>query len=138
MFEALSERLEKVRARAEKGLISSIDFIKELCQLATETLEAERATSAETELAAPPIKTAESALTELFREARTDKTPAIVERLVKDIDDIVRKERFASWQTTTEGKKLVGKSLLETLLRYQLHKDKELYGRAYAYIEQYY
>ncbi len=142
VFLALSERLEKVRERAEKGLISSIDFIKELCQLATETLEAEKAamqTATESAPAAlPPAKTAESALTELFQEVRSPDTPAIVERIVKDIDAIVRKVRFPSWQTSTEGKRLVGKSLRETLLRYQLHKDQDLYAKAYGYIEQYY
>lgn len=143
VFVALSERLEKIRDRAEQGLISSIDFIKELCQLAKETLEAEREAEAQAEanqepVVTAPAKTAQSALTELFLELRTDKTPTILERLVKDIDEIVRKVRFPSWQTTTEGKKLVGKSLRETLLRYQLHKDHELYAKAYEYIEQYY
>ena len=33
-FKELSERLEAVRDKAEKGLINSIEFIKELCQIA--------------------------------------------------------------------------------------------------------
>ncbi len=37
IFQQLSERLESIRGRAEKGLINSIEFIKELCQLAKET-----------------------------------------------------------------------------------------------------
>jgi type I restriction enzyme R subunit len=34
IFKQLSERLEALRERAEKGLINSIEFIKELCQIA--------------------------------------------------------------------------------------------------------
>ena len=40
-FKALSERLEELRDRAQQGLISSIEFVKELCKLAKETLETE-------------------------------------------------------------------------------------------------
>ncbi|KAA9338437.1 HsdR family type I site-specific deoxyribonuclease [Hymenobacter busanensis] len=133
-FLALSERLEKVRARAEQGLISSIEFIKELCQLATETLQAEK----NVEAPVAEQQNAKSALTELFLEIRTDKTPAIVERIVTDIDEIVRKVRFPSWQTTEAGKKLVRSELRKALLKYQLHKDHELFEKAYQYVEQYY
>jgi type I restriction enzyme R subunit len=46
-FKHLSERLEAIRDKAEKGLINSIEFIKELCQLAKETLQAEKGTEPE-------------------------------------------------------------------------------------------
>ena len=42
VFKKLSERLEALRDKAEKGLINSIEFIKELCQIAKETLQAEK------------------------------------------------------------------------------------------------
>ncbi len=41
-FKALSERLEALRDKAEKGLISSIEFVKELCKLAKDTIQAEK------------------------------------------------------------------------------------------------
>jgi type I restriction enzyme, R subunit len=133
-FIALSERLERVRDRAEKGLISSIDFIKELCLIAKETLQAEK--NAEVPFQEP--KTAKSALTDLFAALRTEETPAIVERIVTDIDEIVRKVRFPSWQTTDAGKRLVRSELRKALLKYQLHKDHDLFEKAYGYIEEYY
>ena len=77
-------------------------------------------------------------LTELFLELKTDKTPAIVERIVSDIDEIVRMVRFDGWQETIPGEREVQKSLRKTLLKYQLHKDEELFNRAYAYIKEYY
>ncbi|MGR8980516.1 MAG: type I restriction endonuclease subunit R [Gammaproteobacteria bacterium] len=42
VFKKLSERLEELRDKAEKGLIHSIEFIKKLCEIARETLQAEK------------------------------------------------------------------------------------------------
>lgn len=132
-FVALSERLEAVRDRAEKGLISSIDFIKELCQIARDTLQAER------DVFTPEERnTAKSVLTDLFLELKNDQTPAVVERIVNDIDAIVKIVRFPGWQTTVAGEREVQKSLRKTLLKYQLHKEDELFEKAYAYIKEYY
>lgn len=46
--------------------------------------------------------------------------------------------RFPDWQRTTQGERLVQKELRLTLLKYQLHRDQDLFDRAYAYIKQYY
>ncbi len=42
-------------------------------------------------------KTPQAALTELLLEIKTDQTPAVVERIVTDIDAIVRVVRFPFW-----------------------------------------
>jgi len=132
-FKRLSERLEAVRDRAEKGLINSIEFIKELCQIAKETLQAEKGTEPETEQ-----KNAKAALTELFLELKTDTTPAIVERIVNDIDEIVRVVRFDGWQNSTVGEREVKRELRKVLwTKYQI-KDEDLFNRAYDYIKEYY
>ena len=133
IFRALSERLDAVRLKAEQGLISSIEFIKELCQLSKETLEAERDVYTPEER-----KSANTALTELFLEMKNDKTPAVVERIVNDIDEIVKIVRFPGWQTSVAGEREVQKSLRKTLLKYQLHKEEELFEKAYQYIKEYY
>ncbi|OSZ79039.1 DEAD/DEAH box helicase [Chitinophagaceae bacterium IBVUCB1] len=132
-FKKLSERLDEVRLKAEKGLISSIDFIKELCQIAKDTLIAERDVYSPEEK-----KSAKTALTELFLELKTDKTPAVVERIVNDIDAIVNIVRFPGWQNSVAGEREVQKSLRKTLLKYQLHKEEELFEKAYLYIKEYY
>lgn len=132
-FKKLSERLEALRDKAEQGLISSIDFIKELCKIAKETVQAEK------ELEAIYIeKTPKSALTDLFLELKNDETPAVVERIVTDIDSIVRVVRFPGWQKTASGEREVQKSLRQALLKYKLHKEQVLFDRAYEYIKQYY
>lgn len=132
-FKSLSERLEALRDKAELGLITSIEFIKELCKLAKETVEAER------ELEELVIKkTPKAALTELFMELKDEETPAVVERIVENIDAIVRVVRFPGWQKTSSGEREVQKSLRKALLKYKLHKDQILFERAYGYIKEYY
>ena len=81
---------------------------------------------------------AKEALTELFNDAKGKNTHIIVERIVADIDDIVKKVRFPDWQHTTAGERLVQKELRRTLLKYKLHTDQELFDKAYSYIRQYY
>lgn len=81
---------------------------------------------------------AKAALTDLFLETKTDQTPAVVERIVNDIDSIVKVVRFDGWQTTTAGERTVQQSLRKALLKYKLHKDQELFDRAYGYIKEYY
>tara|TARA_B100000678_G_scaffold244077_1_gene215905 strand:- start:818 stop:3784 length:2967 start_codon:yes stop_codon:yes gene_type:complete len=132
-FKSLSERLEELRDRAEQGLISSIEFVKELCKIAKETVQAEKELEEVIQTKSP-----KAALTELFLELKNDQTPAVVERIVTDIDSIVRIVRFPGWQTTTSGEREVQQSLRKALLKYKLHKDQALFDRAYAYIKEYY
>jgi type I restriction enzyme R subunit len=132
-FIALSKRLDDLRLRAEQGLTGSIDFIKELCQIARETVQAEKE-----ELTAPEQKDAKTALTELFLELKTENTPAVIGRIVDDIDSIVKVVRFPGWQNTVAGEREVQKALRKTLLKYKLHKEEELFNKAYLYIKEYY
>ena len=133
IFKKLSERLETIRDKAEKGLINSIEFIKQLCEIAKETLQAEKQQNSKEQ-----EKSAKAALTELFLEIKTDQTPAIVERIVNDIDEIVRLVRFDNWQNTIPGEKLVMKELRRILwVKYPI-KDEELFNKSYEYIKEYY
>jgi len=132
-FMALGERLEKVKERHEQGFLTSLEFLKQILEIAKEVLEAEKETEPEEER-----DRAKEALTELFSEARSQNTHIIVERIVADIDDIVKKVRFPDWQHTSQGERLVQKELRKALLKYKLHTDQELFDRAYGYIRQYY
>ena len=79
-----------------------------------------------------------AALTSLFEEIRTSETPIVVQRIVDDIDDIVRKVRFPEWQATNAGEREVRKALRRTLFKYKLHADTELFEKAYGYVKEYY
>lgn len=132
-FTALGERLEKIKERHEQGFLTSLEFLKQFLEIAKEVLQAERESDPEEER-----YRAKEALTELFNEARNRNTNIIVERIVADIDDIVKKVRFPTWQHTTQGQRLVQKALRDILhLKYKL-KDQDLFDRAYGYIKQYY
>ena len=133
-FVELSERLENLRLKHEQGLLASLDFLKGLLDLAKDVVEAEKETDPEEN----PEEVGKAALTELFDSARSTDTPIIVERVVADIDEIVRTVRFPSWQDTDAGKREVQKALRRSLLKYKLHKDQDLFDRAFAYITQYY
>ncbi|MEW6403587.1 MAG: HsdR family type I site-specific deoxyribonuclease [Chloroflexota bacterium] len=132
-YRKLSERLEKLKEQHEAGQLHSIAFLKALLDLARDLVNAEKEV--------PPAEDEDrgkSALTELFQQTRTTDTPIVVERIVDDIDDIVRKIRFEGWQATEGGKREVRKALRRTLAKYKLHKDEELFEKAYGYVREYY
>lgn len=132
-FIALGERLEMLRERHEAGLLHSLDFLKELLTLAREVVQAEKQVD--------PIdeqSKAKAALTELFAEVKNDNVPVVVERIVTDIDEIVRMVRFPGWQNTKAGEREVQKALRKVIyVKYQI-KDQELFDKAFGYIRQYY
>lgn len=132
-FKQLSERLDALRDRFESGQISSVEFLKQLLEIAKETLQAEKEVPPEED----EVR-GKAALTELFNEVKTVETPIMVERVVADIDEIVRLVRFPGWQGTQAGEREVKKALRKALFKYKLHADEELFEKAYSYIRQYY
>ncbi len=132
-FIALGERLERIKERHEQGFLTSLEFLKQILELAQEVVAAEKETDPEEER-----DRAKEALTELFQEAKNTNTHIIVERIVADIDEIVKKVRFPDWQHTSQGERLVQKELRKALLKYKLHTDQDLFDRAYGYVREYY
>lgn len=104
-FVHLGEKLEALREKHEQGLITSIEFLKLLLELAKEAAQAEKEVVPEQE-----IDKGIAALTELFNGIKNKSTPVIVERIVADIDSIVKIVRFDGWQSTTAGKQEVKKA----------------------------
>ena len=132
-FIKLGERLEELRERHEQGLITSIEFLKHLLIIAKEVASAEREIVPE-----PELDKGKAALTELFNGIKNDKTPIIVERIVTDIDGIVKIVRFEGWQNTTAGQQEVKKALRSVVwVKYKI-KDNDVFDKAYKYIEMYY
>lgn len=132
-FIKLGEKLEALREKHEQGLITSIEFLKLLLELAKEAAQAEKEVVPEAE-----IDRGVAALTELFNGLKNRATPVIVERVVADIDSIVKLVRFDGWQSTTSGKQEVKKALRSIVwIKYKI-KDKDVFDKAYSYIEQYY
>ena len=132
-FKQLSERLDALKDRFESGQINSVEFLKQLLEIAKETVETEKEV-----LPDENEELGKTALTELFKEVKTTATPIIVERVVTDIDEIVRLVRFPGWQGTLAGEREIKKALRKALFKYRLHADEELFEKAYSYIRQYY
>ena len=133
LYRKLSERLERLKEQHEAGQLHSIAFLKALLDLARDLVNAEKEV--------PPAEDEDrgkTALTELFQQTRSADTPIMVERIVDDIDDIVRQIRFPDWQSTEGGKREVRKALRRTLAKYKLHTDTELFEKAYGYVKEYY
>lgn len=132
-FVQLGEKLESLREKHERGLVTSIEFLKLLLELAKEAAQAEKEVVPEEE-----VDKGKAALTELFNGVKNAQTPVIVERIVNDIDDIVKYVRFPDWQDTTTGKQEIKKALRSIIwIKYKI-KDKDVFDKAYQYIEQYY
>ena len=132
-FKALSERLDALRDRFETGVLNSVEFLKQLLQIAKEVLQAEKETPPEED-----EDRGKAALSELFAEVKTAETPIMVERVVADIEEIVRFVRFPGWQDTLAGEREIKKALRKALFKYKLHAEEELFEKAYSYIRQYY
>jgi type I restriction enzyme, R subunit len=114
-------------------VLTSIEFLKHLLELAKDVVQAERELVPEEE-----VDRGRAALTELFESVKNAETPIVVERVVDDIDEIVRVVRFDGWQHTTAGEREVQRALRRALLKYKLHRDQELFEKAYGYVKQYY
>jgi type I restriction enzyme R subunit len=132
-YRKLSERLEALKERHEQGQLHSVEFLKQLLDLARELVDLENETPPEED-----EDRGKAALTALFEEVRNEETPIAVERVVNDIDEIVRYVRFDGWQSTSAGEREVRKALRKTLFKYKLHQDAELFDKAYEYVRQYY
>ena len=134
-FIALGERMEKLREEHEAGLLTSIQFLKALLALAKDAAQMMKQTPVAND---DPTSRGKAALTELFQSIRNEKTPVIVERIVNDIDGIVKIVRFPGWQNTSTGRKEVSRNLRDVIMRKYRIKDQDVFNKAYSYVEQYY
>ncbi|MGL4844360.1 MAG: type I restriction endonuclease subunit R [Aeromonas veronii] len=133
-FVELGERLEKLRQDYEAGVIKAIDWLKGLLDAAKDSVQAERETGEH-------VVTEEDnkqALTKLFLETRPETTPKLIGDVVEQIDKIVNVTRFDGWQNSNSGPREIQKALFLTLAQFGLNKDKELFQKAYRYIEEHY
>lgn len=136
VYVALSERLERLRKAQLDRAEASIEFLRELLELAREVTAAERAEQ-EGGLGLLPDPNI-GALTQIFNEYKPEDVPVIVEEVVGDIDGIVRQVRFTGWQTSQPGDRAVRIEIRKVLRKFALPTSGELFDRAYAYIRENY
>ena len=132
-FVELGKRLENARDRYLKRILTSIEFLKELLEIAKDLVAEEQTDTGE------KVKPDEKeALTRIFEESNIKKAPELIKQIVSDIDDIVKKIRFEGWQFTIAGERQIKQEITRVLLKQKLHKEKELFEKAYGYIKQHY
>ncbi|MGY1632950.1 type I restriction endonuclease subunit R [Geodermatophilus sp. SYSU D01186] len=132
-FVELGKRLNDLRDKYSHGQQASLDFLRELFALARDTVAAEKEVAE-----VPREERGKAALTELFESLKDAETPVMVERVVNDVDQVVKSVRFEGWQNTTEGDRLVQQALRKTLyVKYKI-RDNDIYERALGYIREYY
>lgn len=132
-FIELGKRLNQLREKYAHGQQASLDFLKELFALARDTVAAEKEVDE-----IPREERGKAALTELFESLKDHETPIIVERVVNDVDEVVRSVRFDGWQSTHEGDRLVQQALRKTLYVKFKIRDSEVFEKALGYIREYY
>lgn len=133
VFQALGRRLNELRERYSDTQQSSLDFLRELLDLAKDTLKAEKQNGQK-----PREEQGKAALTELFQALQSDGTPVIVENIVNRIDEVVRSIRFKGWQSTIEGDRLVQQALRKTLYIQFKIPNQDVYDKALGYVREYY
>lgn len=132
-FVELGKRLNVLRDKYAQGQQSSLDFLRELFDLARDTVAAEKEVAE-----VPKEDRGKAALTELFESLKDHDTPIIVERVVSDVDEVVKAVRFDGWQGTNEGDRLVKQALRKTLyVKYKI-RDEDVFEKALGYIREYY
>ena len=133
VFVELGQRLNTLREKYSDIQQSSLDFLRELLELAKDTVAAEKAVD---EVA--PEEQGKAALTELFEALKTDDTPIIVENIVDRIDEVVRGVRFVGWQSTIRGDQEVRQALRKTLYVQFKIRDNDVFEKALGYVREYY
>lgn len=133
VFVELGKRLNDLRAKYADIQQSSLDFLRELLELARDTVAAEKAVN-ET----PREEQGMAALTELFDALKSEETPIIVENIVDRIDEVVRAVRFVGWQSTIRGDQEVRQALRKTLYVQFKIRDNDVYEKALGYVREYY
>jgi len=110
VFVELGKRLNALREKYADIQQSSLDFLRELLELARDTVAAEKTVNE-----IPREEQGKAALTELFEALKTDDTPIIVDNIVSRIDEVVRGVRFEGWQSTIRGDQEVRQALRRSM-----------------------
>ncbi|MGC3995503.1 MAG: HsdR family type I site-specific deoxyribonuclease [Propionicimonas sp.] len=141
IYRSLAERLEDLRARTIADAQQSIDWLRDAFSVARDLRAAEKA---EDEAGVDGLDLLPDpnvfALTQILRECAPPDTPVLIERVVAEVDAIVKEVTAGNsgWASTQKGDRAVRREVRNTLRTYGLHTVPGLFERAYAYIAEHY
>ena len=141
IYRSLAERLEDLRARTISDAQQSIDWLRDAFTVARDLRAAE---NAEDEAGVEGLDLLPDpnvfALTQIFREYAPPETPVLIEKVVAEVDAIVKEVTAGNsgWASTQKGDRAVRREVRNTLRTYGLHIVPGLFERAYDYIAEHY
>ena len=133
-FVSLGQRLETAHERYVNRITNSVQYLKELLEIAKEVVAEEQKTSGKP----TPVHDNKLALTKIFEQQNLQAPPKLIKKIVIAIDSVVIKISFEGWQNTITGEREIKQEIIRILLRHDLHNDDELFIKIYEYIKQYY
>ena len=129
-FVDISEKLQILKDKYNEHLLTNNQLLLALLELARKVVEIEKDVQQNTEL------NKKNALTRIFEKSQISSQE--IEETVKEIDDVVTKERFDGWQNTINGTKLIKQKLYQILYKHKLGEDDELLEKTYLYVREHY
>lgn len=133
IFIELGQKINDIRERYADIQQSSLEFLRELLELARDTVAAEKAADE-----APRDEQNKAALTERFDALSGEETAIIVENVVNRIDEVFRGVRFEGWQSTIRGDQEVRQALRKSLdVQFKI-RDNDVFEKALGYVREYY
>ena len=133
-FVSLGQRLETVHERYVNRITNSVQYLKELLEIAKEVVTEEQKIFGKP----TPVHDNKLALTKIFEQQNPQAPPKLIKKIVIAIDNVVIKISFEGWQNTITGEREIKQEIIRILLRHDLHNDDELFIKIYEYIKQYY
>ncbi len=138
VWRSLADRLEELRRARLAGARDSVEFLKQLLELARALVGAERAEADGRLDSFQVLDPDRGALTQILEEFAPPGVPLILEHVVDEIDAIVKPVRGSRWQESQPGDREVRRQLRLVLKNSGLPPSGELFDRAYAYIREHY
>lgn len=141
VYKSLAERLDRLRERQLTAAQQSIDWLRELFTVAKDLKAAENAEDENGREGLNVIPDPRiGALTQIFHEYAPPGTPGMIEKVVHEIDEIVRQVTAdnTGWALTQKGDRAVRREVRAILKDHELHQVPALFDRAYEYIAEHY
>ncbi|POH60304.1 type I restriction endonuclease subunit R [Arthrobacter glacialis] len=141
VYRSIAERLDRLRERRVTQARDNLEILKSALEIATDVTAAEKAedtggTAGLDLLPSPKI----GALTQIFLEFKPEDTPAMLDKVVAEIDEVVREVStgWDGWAKTRGGDRRVRNSIRIVLTHYGFPIQGDLFDRAYSYVAENY
>lgn len=136
-YRSIAERLDRLREMQVTKALDSITVLQRALEVARDMTLAEKAedeTGAEGLGLLPDPNI--GALTQIFEEYKPEGTSVVLDKVVREIDKVVREvsDDWAQWALASKGDRAVRRAIRQVLKEHGLPYAGELFSQAYAYV----